>query len=106
MKFKCKLLFLIVITFLFGCTFYRVRYLKNVLEKNSDLELGVVIKLDLPQFGQSAIGNAIRNGRFNASEFINREKDQKNNFLRFESGKPSLPKFKIFEKCMGQHICY
>ena len=95
---------MIVITFLFSFTFYRVRYLKNVLEKNSDLELGVEIKL--PQFGQSAVEEAIRNGRFNASEFINREKDQKNNLLRFESGKPSLSKFKIFEKCMSQHICY
>ena len=97
MKFKCKLIFLVVITFLFGFIFYRVRYVKSILEKNRELELEIEIKL--PKIIHSATEHAIRTGNFNASEFINNEKAQANNLLHFESGKPSLSKFKVFEKC-------
>ena len=71
--------------------------MKSILEKNRELELEIEIKL--PKIIHSASEHAIRTGNFNASEFINSEKEHENNLLRFESGKPSLSKVKVFEKC-------
>ena len=88
---------MVVITFLFGFIFYRIRYVKSILEKSRELEFEIEIKL--PKIKHSAPEHAIRTGNFNSSEFIKNEKDHTNNLLRFESGKSSLSKVKVFEKC-------
>ena len=95
MKFKCKLVFLIIIAFLFGSIFYRINYVRKILENNHELELGLEIKF--PQIIQSP-GSGFHKGHFNATEFIKKQKGRGNHSLRFESGKPSLSKSKIFEK--------
>lgn len=95
MKFKCKLVFLIIIAFLFGLIFYRINYVRKILENNHELELGLEIKF--PQIIQSP-DSGVQKGHFNATEFIAMQKDRQNHSLRFQSGKPSLPISKIFEK--------
>ena len=76
--------------------------MKSILEKNPEIELG--IEINLPKIRQSSFEHAIRNGHFNASEFINNEKEHTNS-LRFSSGKPTLSKLKVFEKCTVLSIC-
>ena len=95
MKFKCKLVFLIIITFLFGFIFYRINYVRTILENNYELELGLEIKF--PQIIQSP-DSEVQKGHFNATEFITKQKGRGNHSLRFQSGKPSLPISKTFEK--------
>ena len=95
MKFKCKLFFLLLITILFGLIFYKIQHVRTILENNPDIELGVEIKL--PKITKIAAEKASRSGHFNASEFINTQKQRGSHLLRFESGKPSLLKSKVFQ---------
>ena len=76
--------------------------MKSILEKNPEIELGIEIKL--PKIRQITSEHVIRNSHFNASEFISNEKEHTNS-LRFASGKPSLSKLKVFEKCTVLLIC-
>ena len=70
--------------------------MKSILEKNPKTEFG--IEINLPKIRQTSFEHAIRNCHFNANEFINNEKEHTNS-LRFSSGKPTLSKLKVFEKC-------